>query len=65
MDYQTSLSRFLTAIPERYEVAQGLTTQINAVDVEIDIKSGKALSINRIFCKKDNIEKEEESEKEN
>ena len=65
MEYNTSLSRFLTAIPERYDVAQGNTVQINAVEVEIDISTGKALSIKRVFCNKNNIEKEEESEKEN
>jgi metallophosphoesterase (TIGR00282 family) len=64
MDYKSSLSRFLTAIPERYEVAQGETVQINAVEVEIDSTTGKALSIKRIFCN-DNIKEEEESEKEN
>lgn len=63
MDYQTSLSRFLTAISERYEVAQGKTSQVNAVEVEIDVYSGKALSIKRIFCN-NNIEEEEGSEKE-
>ena len=64
MDYDTSLSRFLTAIPERYEVAKGSTSQLNAIEVEVDIKSGNALAVKRIFCNKNNIEKEEESEKE-
>jgi calcineurin-like phosphoesterase len=62
MDYNTSLSRFLTCLPERYEVAQGETTQINAVEVEIDTTFGKALSIKRVFCSYENIEKENESE---
>jgi len=56
MDYQTSLNRFLTGIPERYEVAEGKTTQINALEVEVDIQSGKALSVKRIFVSNDNIE---------
>lgn len=64
MDYNTSLSRFLTAIPERYEVAKGNTSQLNAIEVEVDVESGKALAVKRIFCNKNNIEKEEESEKE-
>jgi metallophosphoesterase (TIGR00282 family) len=64
MDYNTSLSRFLTSIPERYEVAKGDTSQINAVEVEIDVKSGKALAVKRIYCNRNNIVKEEESEKE-
>lgn len=58
MDYQTSLARFLTAIPERYEVAKGETTQVNAVEVHIDSSSGKALSIKRIFCSRNNLEEE-------
>lgn len=65
MDYDTSLSRFLTCLPERYEVAQGKTTQVNAIEVEIDKFTGEALSIKRIFYCRENIEKEEESEKEN
>ena len=64
MDYNTSLSRFLTAIPERYEVAQGKSSQVNAVEVDIDVVSGKALAIRRVLCYRNNIEKEEESEKE-
>ena len=62
MEYQTSLNRFLTCIPERYEVAEGKTTQINAVEVEIDSRTGYAISIKRIFCSRDNIEKESEHE---
>ena len=64
MDYNSSLSRFLTAIPDRYEVAKGQTSQLNALEVEIDVNSGCALAVKRIFCNKNNIEKEEESEKE-
>jgi metallophosphoesterase (TIGR00282 family) len=64
MEYNSSLSRFLTSIPERYEVAPGKTSQINAVEVDIDTVSGKALSIKRIFCSNDNIEEEKGSEKE-
>lgn len=64
MDYSTSLSRFLTSMPERYEVAQGNSSQVNAIEVEIDLISGKALSVKRIFCTRNNIEKEDESEKE-
>lgn len=64
MEYSTSLSRFLTGIPERYEVAKGKTTQINAVEVEINISTGKALAVKRIFCSRKNIEEEGKSEKE-
>lgn len=62
MDYQTSLARFLTAIPERYEVAKGETTQVNAIEVHIDSSSGKALSIKRIFCSRNNLEEESGNE---
>lgn len=56
MEYNTSLSRFLTGIPERYEVAQGTTTQINALEVDIDVNSGKALAVKRVFCSKSKVE---------
>ena len=61
MEYSTSLARFLTGIPERYEVASGKTSQVNAVTVNIDIKTGCAKSIERIFCILDN-DKEGENE---
>ena len=56
MEYQTSLSRFLTGIPERYEVAQGTTTQINALEVDIDVNSGHTLTVKRIFCSNSKVE---------
>lgn len=62
MEYKTSLSRFLTNIPERYDVAKGSTTQINAVEVDIETATGNALAIKRIFCSKNNIEEECENE---
>jgi len=65
MEYSTSLSRFLTSIPERYEVAEGNTTQINAVEVEIEKATGKALAIKRIICNSNNIVEEGQSEEEN
>ena len=64
MDYVTSLNRFLTGIPERYEVAKGDVTQINAVEVDIDVLSGQAVKIKRINFSKNNIEEEKVSEKE-
>ena len=64
MEYKTSLSRFLTAIPERYDVAEGKTTQINAVEVEINTATGEALAIKRILSKIDNKEEERKSEEE-
>lgn len=59
MDYQTSLSRFTTGIPERYEVAGGDLNQINAVEVEIETSTGNAAAIKRIFCIRDKGKKEE------
>ena len=49
MEYQTSLARFLTGIPERYEVANGDSVQVNAVEVEIDSTTGNTVAIRRIF----------------
>ena len=50
MDYHTSLNRFTTVIPERYDVADGNVVQINAVEVEIDQTSGHTVAIKRVFC---------------
>lgn len=60
MEYNTSLQRFLTGIPERYEVAKGEISQVNAVEVEIDKFSGKALAINRILFSSSNVEERED-----
>jgi len=62
MDYTTSLNRFLTCMPERYEVADSDTVQICAVEVEIDIKCGHAVAIKRIFCSSKSKEKEKDDE---
>ena len=62
MEYQTSINRFTTVIPERYEVADGNVVQINAVEVEINKNSGHAVAIKRIFMLTDK-KKEEENEK--
>ena len=63
MEYKTSLNRFTTVIPERYDVANGNVVQINAVEVEIDATSGHTVAIRRIFCYVDKEKKEEENEK--
>lgn len=63
MEYSTSLNRFTTVIPERYDVADGNVVQINAVEVEIDSTSGHTVAIRRIFCYVDKEKKEEENEK--
>lgn len=58
MDYQTSLTRFLTGIPERYDVANSDTVQINAVMVDIDPETGYAVAIKRFYCYRKEIEEE-------
>ena len=50
MEYETSLARFVTGIPERYEVADGKSVQVNAVEVEIEPSTGHTVAINRILC---------------
>lgn len=50
IEYKTSLHKFLTCMPERYEVAEGNETQINAVEVEIDFNTGYAVTVKRISC---------------
>lgn len=61
MEYKTSLARFLTGIPERYEVADGKSVQLNAVEVEIEPSTGYTVAIRRIFCSRNN-DKEEDHE---
>lgn len=46
MEYETSLKRLTTAMPERYEVASEYPAQINAV--EFSLIDGKATEIKRI-----------------
>ena len=63
MDYKTSLNRFTTVIPERYDVADSNVVQINAVEVEFNQVSGHTVAIKRVFCYADKSKKEEENEK--
>lgn len=53
MEYKTSLNRLTTCLPERYEVPKSKVIQINAVEIIIDAKTGKALEIKRILAEKD------------
>lgn len=48
MEYETSLKRMTTCMPERFEVAQDNTVMLNAVEVTIDVLTGKATDIKRI-----------------
>ena len=62
MEYKSSLNRFLTCMPERYDVAEGKEVQINAVEVEINAATGYAVAIKRISC---NSKLEENKDHEN
>jgi metallophosphoesterase (TIGR00282 family) len=53
MEYETSLKRLSTSLPERFEVPESKLIQLNAVEVTIDKKSGKACDIKRIYVEKD------------
>ena len=57
MEYETSVKRLTTAMPERYEVATTYPAQINAV--EISLIDGKATEIKRINI---NVDSKEEME---
>ncbi len=63
MEYETSLKRLKTLLPERYEVADDNICQINAV--EISLCDGIATGIKRINVKIDTKNKEEEVKVEN
>ncbi len=63
MEYSSSLNRFTTVIPERYEVADGNVVQISAVEVEIDSTSGHTVAIRRVFMLVDKEKKEKDNEK--
>ena len=62
MEYKSSLNRFLTCIPERYDVADSKEVQINAAEVEINAATGYAVAIKRISC---NSKLEENKDHEN
>ncbi len=59
MEYETSIKRLLTLMPERYEVAAGDVAQINAV--EVSLLNGEATEIKRINFNVDSKERLEES----
>ena len=48
MEYETSLKRMTTNLPERFEVAQDTNVVVNAVEFTINPITGKAISIKRI-----------------
>ncbi len=48
MEYEGSLKRLITSIPERFDISQSNRYQINAVEVEFNCLDGSAISIKRI-----------------
>ncbi len=52
MRYEDSLKRLSTGLPERFEIADGDTAELNAVVTTIDVENGSAHSIKRIQYKK-------------
>lgn len=52
MDYKTSLKRLSTGLPERYEIPSSKVVQINAVEILLDVKTGKSLDIKRFLSEK-------------
>ena len=48
MEYEASVNRLLTSIPERLDVAASGNSQVNGVIVTIDCLTGKAEAIERI-----------------
>ncbi|MBM7650080.1 metallophosphoesterase (TIGR00282 family) [Bacillus ectoiniformans] len=53
MEKEPVLKRFLTSLPVRFEVPKSGRAQLSACVIEIDRKTGKAKSINRILINED------------
>ena len=47
MDYESSVKRLITSIPERFDVASSSSRQINAVQIKFDRVNNRALEIKR------------------
>ena len=52
MDYNTSLNRFLTQLPQKYLPAQGEEVMLNGLIVEICVNTGNAVSIKSFSIEK-------------
>lgn len=48
MDYEVSLKRLITSIPERLDIANSGKTQVNGVIICVDVLTGKTETIKRI-----------------
>lgn len=53
MEYETSLKRLSTSLPERFEIPESKIAQINAIEISVDAETGAALGIKRIILQKD------------
>lgn len=58
MDFEASLKRLITSIPERFDVAESSTIQVNAVKLTFSADSNSALDIKRFNFVYDNEVKE-------
>lgn len=56
MDYETSLRRLSTSLPERFEVSESEESQLNGINIAVDLNTGCALNIERINFIKSNKE---------
>lgn len=52
MDYNTSLSRFLTQLPQRYAIAEGKEVVLNGVIAEVCVDTGVAVSMKSFVIEK-------------
>jgi metallophosphoesterase (TIGR00282 family) len=55
VDIEAALGRFRTALPARFETATG-NPRLNAVTIDVDAQTGRALSIERLSYSADEIE---------
>lgn len=53
MEFKTSFKRLSTSLPERFDIPESKKTQINAIEITIDVASGEALDIKRIISEID------------
>ena len=56
MDVNSIIPKFLTALPQRFEIAKGME-RFNGLDIEIDEESGKCKKMDRINLSLEQIEK--------
>ncbi len=52
MDYEASLNRFLTCIPQRYNIAEGKIVQASFVKAEICVENGAAKCVKSFIAEK-------------